>query len=93
MTLDQAIKHCEEVAEEQEKLCKANDDFNVSQPRWRARRRECANEHRQLAEWLKCLAKISDMLDGAIDHLSGDDAKELLKDIKWELKLAKLTEL
>jgi hypothetical protein len=50
-------------------------------------------EFRQLAEWLKCLAKISDMLDGTIDHLSGDDAKELLSDVKWELKLAKLTEL
>lgn len=50
-------------------------------------------EFKQLAEWLKCLAKISDMLDGTIDHLSGDDAKELLSDVKWELKLAKLTEL
>ena len=37
MTLDEAIKHCEEVAEEQEeKECL-----------------ECAAEHRQLAEWLK----------------------------------------
>ena len=54
---------------------------------------DCVKEHRQLAEWLKCLAKISDMLDGTIDHLSGDDAKELLSDIKWELKLAKLTEV
>jgi hypothetical protein len=89
MTLESAIRHCEEVVEEQEKLCKVNDDFNISQPKWR----ECAKEHRQLAEWLKCLVKISDMLDGTIDHLSGDDAKELLSDVKWELKLAKLTEL
>lgn len=89
MKLDEAIRHCQELAEEQEKLCKANDDFNISQPYWK----ECANEHRQLAEWLKCLAKISDMLDGTIDHLSGDDAKELLSDVKWELKLAKLTEV
>ena len=49
MTLESAIKHCEEVAEEQEKLCKVNDSFNFSQPKWK----ECANEHRQLAEWLK----------------------------------------
>jgi hypothetical protein len=89
MTLESAIRHCEEVAEEQEKLCKVNDDFNISQPTWK----ECAEEHRQLAGWLKCLAKISDMLDGTIDHLNGDDAKELLSDVKWELKLAKLTEL
>ncbi len=49
MTIDEAIKHAKEVAEEQEKLCKVNDDFNFSQPKWR----ECAKEHRQLAEWLK----------------------------------------
>ena len=49
MTLNEAIKHCEEVAEEQEKLCKVNDSFNFSQPKWK----KCAEEHRQLAEWLK----------------------------------------
>ena len=49
MTLDEAIKHAEEVAEEQENLCKVNDPFNFSQPKWE----ECAKEHHQLAEWLK----------------------------------------
>jgi len=82
MTLESAIRHCEEVAEEQEKLCKVNDSFNFSQPKWK----ECAKEHRQLAGWLKTLWTIADMLEGTIDHLSGDDAKELLNDIKWELK-------
>jgi hypothetical protein len=38
MTLESAIRHCEEVAEEQDRLCKANDEFNFSQPKWR----ECA---------------------------------------------------
>lgn len=37
MTLDDAIKHCQQVANESE--C------------------ECANEHKQLAEWLKELKK------------------------------------
>lgn len=37
MTLDEAITHCEEVAEKnEEQSCK-----------------ECAKEHRQLAEWLR----------------------------------------
>ena len=54
MTLDEAIKHCEEIAEEQEKLCKVNDSFNFSQPKWK----ECAEEHRQLAEWLKELKEL-----------------------------------
>lgn len=38
MTLDEAIKHCEEVAD--------YDCYNDDQ-------RKCAAEHRQLAEWLK----------------------------------------
>jgi len=54
MTLDEAIKHCEEVAEEQDKLCKVNDSFNFSQPKWE----KCAEEHRQLAEWLKELKQL-----------------------------------
>ena len=50
MTLDEAIKHCEEVAE---KYCEkveeglTADDFCDS----------CASEHRQLAEWLRELKK------------------------------------
>ena len=50
MTIDEAIKHCEEVAE---KYCEkveeglTADDFCDS----------CASEHRQLAEWLKELKK------------------------------------
>ena len=56
MTLDEAIKHCEEVAEEQDKLCKVNDSFNFSQPKWE----KCADEHRQLAEWLKELKQLKE---------------------------------
>jgi hypothetical protein len=59
LDLESAIKHCEEVAEEQEKLCKVNDSFNFSQPKWK----ECANEHRQLAEWLRKYQKIEQILD------------------------------
>ena len=49
MTLDEAIKHCEEKAKEIRKAneemptdCKLSEDLC-----------ECANEHEQLAEWLK----------------------------------------
>jgi len=41
MTIDEAIKHAEEVAEEQVKRCE-----------------KCADEHRQLAEWLKELKQL-----------------------------------
>ena len=42
MTLDEAIKHCEDVIEKQKSCNKI----------------ECANEHIQLAEWLKELQAI-----------------------------------
>lgn len=56
MTIDEAIKHCEEVAE---KYCEkveeglTADDFCDS----------CASEHRQLAQWLKVLKEIWDSGD------------------------------
>jgi len=51
MTLEEAIKHAKEVAEEKkEEACNLYDDKNYEESReciW------CAEEHRQLAEWLK----------------------------------------
>lgn len=50
MTLDEAIKHCEEVAEDNERdgrLYADLDSYKASECV------ECASEHRQLAEWLK----------------------------------------
>ncbi len=46
MTIDEAIAHSEEVAEEQDKYCPTPD--GVSDPH-----KQCAEEHRQLADWLK----------------------------------------
>lgn len=54
MTLEEAIKHCEEVAEEQLALCEM--ELCIS-PQHERDVRECASEHRQLAEWLKELKK------------------------------------
>lgn len=83
MTLNEAIRHCEQIAVANE--AHAQDSWEKGGYEERACI-ECAKEHRQLAKWLKTLATINDMLDGTIDHLSGDDAKELLNDIKRELK-------
>ena len=66
ITLDGAIKHAEEVAEEQDNLCKRYDDasgysrshnesIRVADAKWCER---CAKEHRQLAEWLKELKQL-----------------------------------
>lgn len=59
MTLDEAIKHAEEVAEENEKFCYKkggkggyfNEDTDWNNIK-------CAEEHRQLAEWLKELKQL-----------------------------------
>ena len=54
LTLDEAIKHCEEVAEQNEKIC--NEELRVGLPDiylHKDRAKQCAEEHRQLAEWLK----------------------------------------
>lgn len=61
MTLDEAIKHEEEIAEEQEgrgycdrSVCVIMDENNHNCDECEVVKcRECAKEHRQLAEWLK----------------------------------------
>lgn len=49
MTLDEVIKHAEEVAKEKESEAQ---DLECSKLDWKYEA-ECAEEHRQLAEWLK----------------------------------------
>jgi hypothetical protein len=79
MTLDGAIKHAEEVAEEQDKLCKRYDDasgysrsHNESIRVADAKRCErYANEYRQLAEWLKELKEARIVLDQIIAEIQG----------------------
>ena len=46
ITIDNAIRHFEEVAEANENTCIAEMDVNLD-------KYLCAKEHRQLAEWLK----------------------------------------
>lgn len=61
MTLDEAIKHAEEIAEEQESrgycdrsVCVIMDENNHNCDECEVVKcRECAEEHRQLARWLK----------------------------------------
>lgn len=55
MTLDEAIKHCEEVAYQKD----LESGFDTDNERYamtdkeKTDCKECAKEHRQLAEWLK----------------------------------------
>ena len=67
ITLEEAIKHCEEVAEKNEEECKnwaygasqINDDVNRKKQYQKHAEmwHECAKEHRQLAKWLRELKK------------------------------------
>lgn len=73
MTLDEAIKHAEEVAEEQEKAVKEWHEnqvrkcevipFTEMDYTRENKCKECAEEHRQLAEWLKELKKYREWLE------------------------------
>ena len=68
MTLDEAIKHAEEVAEEQEKAAKEWHEnqvrkcelfpFTEMDYTHENECKECSEEHRQLAEWLKELKQL-----------------------------------
>ena len=50
MTLDEDIKHCEEVAEKKEYIAESVEGFDEYT---REECLECATEHRQRAEWLR----------------------------------------
>lgn len=52
LSLEEAIKHCEEVAEENEKDAEQLKRFRGTQDMI-SHCYECAEEHKQLAEWLK----------------------------------------
>lgn len=86
LTIDEAIKHCLEVAEGQEQLGREGtwfegEDWNEKA---RAQCRECAAEHRQLAEWLTELrdrqwVSVNERLPEIIDNTSSKDVLIQLK--------------
>lgn len=71
MTLDEAIKHCEEVAENYEFISKDKEITEITKKGCA----ECAAEHRQLAEWLRELKQAKELLkklENTIDDLCND---------------------
>ena len=72
MTLDEAIKHCEEVAKSKTKQVE-NGDWEKGSSTERACI-ECANEHLQLANWLKELKAYRDAR-AEINQALNDDAR------------------
>lgn len=78
LTLDEAIKHCLEVAERYETRAKMIDrrklGFALENP---TACHECAADHRQLAEWLTELKETKRLLKQVCCDFSNDKAVRL----------------
>jgi hypothetical protein len=91
MTLDEAIKHTEEVAEEKEKEAKEWHEnqvrkcklipFPFSEMDYTRENecKQCAKEHRQLAKWLKELKQLREQ-EPCEDCISREQAKSAIRD-------------
>lgn len=84
MTLDEAIKHCEEVAEELRNVDMGELDalYCGDTECIEARKNdciECANEHKQLAEWLIELKQFKEQ-ESCEDVVSREEAIRVLKE-------------
>ena len=86
MTLDEAIRHAEEVAEEQEKAAKEWHENQVRKCELipfaemdythENECKECADEHRKLVEWLKELKMYREMIPSASEVFLAEIRKE-----------------
>lgn len=69
MNLNEAIAHCEEKGEELNQ--RAESAENNGQYQFSDECKECANEHKQLAEWLKELETLRKAFGLACEELGG----------------------
>lgn len=85
MTIDEAVKHCLEVAENNETQAeKIGRQFIGSAMDKRATDcRECAADHRQLAEWLTELKELKNSI-GAVKFKDMKEAVRLLQELNAE---------
>ena len=60
MTLDEVIKHCEEVVDLCEDSVSKYDMTDALESHFACQDGECAEEHRQLAEWLRELKRLKE---------------------------------
>ena len=80
LTLDEAIKHCEEVAEQNDKSAEYHKEWHESY--YENDCRQCASDHRQLAEWLTELKELREenkVLIGECDRLIKEKGELLSK--------------
>ena len=99
-SLDDAITHCLEVAEEQDKLATRYEDASgYSRTHIESLRtnesikcRECAKEHRQLADWLRELKAYREFADWLVKAVLEEDWEDS-SDFYAEVLCRKLTKL
>lgn len=98
-SIDEAIQHCEEVAGKNEKECKnwaygasqINDDESRKKQYLKHAEmwKECAKEHRQLAEWLRELKVHREIHDVLLQFMMDSDldicCDDLMDDEKEQL--------
>jgi len=90
MTLDEAIKHCLEVAENNETQADkiGRQLIGSAIDKYATDCRECAADHRQLAEWLRELKDLREenkVLISECDRLIKEKG-ELLSKVRYEAK-------
>ena len=88
MTIDEAIIHAEEVAENNEKIA---DTFEYSL-KTKSDCKKCASDHRQLAEWLRELKEYREFADWLVKAVLEEDWEESA-DFYAEVLCRKLTKL
>ena len=77
MTIDEAIRHSEEVAERYERMEDSHDD------KLRDECLQCAADHRQLAEWLKELKEAKRLLKLSLEQ-TNPKCKYCIHDLEEE---------
>lgn len=94
MTIDEAIKHCLEVAEQNETQAEmiGRQLIGSAIDKYITNCRKCAAEHRQLAEWLTELKELRSIVDAcnilAVDAFAVEKLCKELKEAKRLLKAA-----
>ena len=84
MNIDEAIKHCEEVAEQNEFETRIYDELNkADDDEYRNNHCQCASDHRQLAAWLRELKELR-LTVGMIKVEDLKSALTLLREYKAE---------
>lgn len=73
MTLDEAIKHCEEVARGCEWEARQCDESDGYESHVKAESLNCAADHRQLAEWLTELKEAKRLLKLAVEDMGEEN--------------------